>query len=145
MCTLLKLFRGYQSHLSSGIANDYTPFFHTLYITFVVATDAVANCDKREVGFVKGVASLGSKLDHALSELVVILFLLHGVVESRMAKVFFSVGNKKLLKLTYIKINTSCETTMEETSRSTFTSHLNSPLGNSSKRIYASKSASVSC
>lgn len=114
MCTLLKFFRGYESHLTSGIANDYASFLHTLYITLVVATDAVSNCDEREISFVKGVASLGSKLDHALSELVVVLLLLHGVVESRMAKVFFSVGNKKLLKLTKNKIKTSCETIMKE-------------------------------
>jgi hypothetical protein len=44
---------------------------------------------------------LGGKLDHAFSELVVVLLLLHGVVESRMTEVFFSVGNEKLLKLEY--------------------------------------------
>lgn len=114
MRTLLELFRGYEAHFSSGIANYYASFLHTLYITLVVATDAVSNCDEREISFVKGVASLGGKLDHALSELVVVLLLLHGVVESRMAKVFFSVGNKKFFKLPKSKIKTSCETIMKE-------------------------------
>lgn len=103
MCTLLELFRCYQAKLSCGIANDNSSFLHTLYIALVVATNAVSNCDKREVGLIKGVASLGSKLDHALGELVVVLLLLHGVVESRVAKVFFSVGNEKLLELTILK------------------------------------------
>ncbi len=109
MSTFLKLFRCYQAKLSCGIANDHAPFLHALYIALVVATNAVSNCDKREVSLIKGIASLSSKLDHALGELVVILLLLHCIVESRVAKIFFSVGNEKLLKLIILKMSTSCE------------------------------------
>jgi hypothetical protein len=101
MRTLLELFRCNQPLLSGGIANDNSAFLHTLHVALVVAADAVSNCNKREVGVVKGISMLGGKLDHAFSELVVVLLLLHGVVESRMTEVFFSVGNEKLLKLEY--------------------------------------------
>lgn len=47
---------------------------------------------------------LSSQFDQSLSEHIVKLLLLHGIVESRMAKVFFSVGDKKLLKLDSIGI-----------------------------------------
>jgi hypothetical protein len=101
MCTLLELFRRNQPLFPSGISNDHPAFFHTLHVALVVAADAVSNCNKREVSVVKGISMLGGKLDHALCELVVVLLLLHGVVESRMTEVFFSVGNEKLLKLEY--------------------------------------------
>ena len=42
-----------------------------------------------------------SKLDHTLSEAVVILLLLHGVVERTVTEVLLTVCNEELLKLKY--------------------------------------------
>ena len=107
MCALLELFRSYQPSFSCSIATYDPAFLHTLHVALVVATDAISDCDKREVSVVKGIAMLSSKLDHALSELVVVLLLLHSVVESRMSEVFFSVGYEKLLKLAILYHNES--------------------------------------
>ena len=48
---------------------------------------------------VKYVAAFGSQFQHPLGELVVVLLLLDGVVESGVTEVFLAVGNKKFFEL----------------------------------------------
>jgi hypothetical protein len=96
---LFELIRGQETGFSSGISNDNASLLGGLDIRLEVASNAVADRDKRELDIIKDISMLGSQLQQALREPVVVLLLLDGVVESRMAEVFFPVGNEKGFQL----------------------------------------------
>ena len=95
----LEIVLSQKSSLASSVSHEDSALLGALDKTLVVASDAIAHRDKTELLFVKHVAVIGGKIQQIFSEAVVVLFLLERIVEGRVAKVFLSVGNKKLLEL----------------------------------------------
>ena len=93
--TFLKFFLRQESRLASGIANNDPSLLGRLHVGLEVTSDAVSDRNKVELLFIKDVSVFGSKFQQALSELVVVLLLLEGVVERRVAEVFLSIGHEK--------------------------------------------------
>lgn len=88
-----------QSRLSCRIPHEDTPLLGGLDVRLVVATDAIADRNERELFLIKVVAVLRGDLQQPICESVVVLLLLDRVVESRVSKILFSVRNEEVLEL----------------------------------------------
>jgi hypothetical protein len=96
--TLLQVFFRQESGLASRVSNNEASLLGRLDITLEVASNTISNRDKAKLGLIKDVAVFGCQFEQAFRELVIVLLLLDGVVESRVSKVFLSVGNEKGFK-----------------------------------------------
>ena len=92
-CNLLELVLVNQTGATGGITNDDTLLLTALDEGLVEAADAIADNHKVKSPFVKDVTVFGCELDEAHGKLVVVVLLLDGVVESRVAEIFGTIGN----------------------------------------------------
>ena len=74
-----------QTCLASRIANHDTSFLGGLYVGLEVTPNAISNRYKRECLVVKYIPVVGSQFQESFGELVVVVLLLNGVIESGMA------------------------------------------------------------
>jgi len=96
---LLKVFFREKTCLACSVSNNDAALLGRLHVGLEVATDAVTHRHKGKGFFVKDIAMLHSEFKEPLCEAVVVLLLLNSVVESRMPKVLFTIGNQKGFEL----------------------------------------------
>jgi len=96
---LLEVIVGDQTGLAGRVANHDAALLQTLNVALVVATDPVADGNEGEFVFIERIAAVGGQLQKPFGEAVVVLLLLDGVVQGRVAKVLVTIGDEKLLEL----------------------------------------------
>jgi hypothetical protein len=96
---LLEIIFGQKSGLASSVSHEDTALLGALNKALVVASDAITNRDKTELFFVKDVPVFRGEFQQLFREAIVVLLLLEGVVECRVAEILLAVGNEELLKL----------------------------------------------
>ena len=97
--TLFQVTGRQESRLASRVSNNDTPLLGRLHITLKVAADPVPHRDKGKFDIVKDVSVFSRQSNETLGEAVIVLLLLDCIVERRMTKVLFAVGNQKGFQL----------------------------------------------
>jgi hypothetical protein len=83
--TALNVVLGEKTSLASGITNHDPSFFRGLHVGLEVTANAISDRDERECFVVKYIPVVGSQFQESFGELVVVVLLLNGVIESGMA------------------------------------------------------------
>jgi hypothetical protein len=93
--TLFEIFFRHEPRLASGISNNKTTFLGRLDIGLEITSNTISYRHKAKLGVIKDVPVFGSEFEQAFREFVIVLLLLDRLVESRVSKVFLSIGNQK--------------------------------------------------
>jgi len=88
-----------ESGLPGGVPHEDAPLLGRLDKGLVVAADPVPDGDEVELGRVEDVTVLRRELEEPVRQSVVVLLLLDGVVEGRVAEVFLPVRYEELFEL----------------------------------------------
>ena len=89
----LELVTTKQSCPPGCVAHNNAPLLGALDIGLKVASDAIPHSNEGEIPSIEDIPMLGSQLEEALGEAVVVPLLLDCIIEGRVAKIFFTIGN----------------------------------------------------
>ena len=74
-------------------------FLGRLNVRLEVTSDSISRCHEREILLVEHVSVFRGQFQQTLRQIIVVLFLLERIVERRVMKVLFTIGNQEGFEL----------------------------------------------